>query len=201
MEQEKRMAGDYEVYQALPIGRVEVILGINTANTEKPYLVCYCDQNNLLGMDQFYGAEGYADYLEAMREFTKLTQWEIEKLETERSALPEPMVPIQSVHCQPIKGEDVLSGRIVVIRPERLRPEFRTADYQLAWVTGGFGASAHSRGRAVFVKRLYSGDEHRYNREDLLGFLKPEHTPSWAVEKLALLQTEKQQKPQSRDAR
>jgi hypothetical protein len=62
MEQEKRMAGDYEVYQALPIGRVEVILGIDTTNSEKPHLVCYCDQNNLFGIDQYYGAEGFADY-------------------------------------------------------------------------------------------------------------------------------------------
>ncbi|OIA99367.1 hypothetical protein AK95_19585 [Paenibacillus sp. LC231] len=199
MEQEKRMAGDYEVYQALPIGRVEVILGIDTTNAEKPYLVCYCDQNNLFGIDQYYGAEGYADYLEAMREFAKLMQWEIEKLQTERSALPEPMAPILSAHCLPIKGEDELSGRLVVIRPERLRPEFRTADHQLVWVTGGFGASGHSRGRAVYAERLYSGDECRYNREDLAGFLKPEHTPAWAVEKLALLQAEKQQKPRSRD--
>lgn len=201
MEQEKRMAGDYAVYQALPIGRVEVILGIDTTNSEKPYLVCYCDQNNLFGLDQYYGAEGFADYLEAMREFGKLLQWEIEKLQTERAAIPESMSPIQAAHCLPIKGEDEIGERLVVIRPERLRPEFRTADYQLAWVTGGFGASGHSRGRAVFVVRLYSGEECRYNREDLMGFLKPEHAPAWAAEKLALYQAEKQQKPRPRDAR
>lgn len=201
MEQEKRMAGDYEVYQALPIGRVEVILGIDTTNSEKPYLVCYCDQNNLFGIDQYFGAEGFADYLEAMQEFGKLLQWEIEKLQTERTAIPESMPPIQSTHCLPIKSEDELGGRLVVIRPERLRPEFRTADHQLVWVTGGFGASGNSRGRAVFAMRLYSGDECRYNREDLLGFLKPEHTPAWAVDKLALHQAEKQPKPKSRDAR
>ncbi|OIB01504.1 hypothetical protein AK95_29245 [Paenibacillus sp. LC231] len=200
MEQEKRMAGDYEVYQALPIGRVEVILGINMTNIEKPYLVCYCSQNNLFGIDQFYGAEGYADYVEAMREFTKLLQWEIEKLQIERSAITEPMPPIQLTQCMPIKSDDVLSGRIVVIRPEWLRPEFRTADNQLVWVTGGFGASGHSRGRAVYAETLYSGDEYRYNREDLMGFLKPEHTPAWAAEKLAQLQAEKaQSKPRPRD--
>ncbi|WFB59571.1 hypothetical protein [Paenibacillus sp. BR1-192] len=199
MEQEKRMAGDYEVYQALPVGRVEVILGIDATNPEKPYLVCYCDQNNLFGIDQYYGAERYGDYLQAMQDFTKLMQWEIEKLQTERSALPEPMGPVPSAHCLPIKGEDELNGKLVVIRPERLRPEFRTADHQVVRVTGGFGASGHSRGRAVFAMRLYSGDECRYNREDLLGFLKQEHTPAWAAEKLALLQAEKQQKPRTRD--
>lgn len=201
MEQEKRMAGSYEVYQVLPIGRVEVILGVDTSNSEKPYLVCYCDQNNLLGMDQYYGAEGYADYLEAMGEFSKLLQWEVEKLQTERSTIHESMSPIQAAHCHPIKSENELGGRLVVIRPERLRPEFRTADHQLAWVTGGFGASGHSRGRAVFAIRIYSGDECRYSREDLLGFLKPEHTPAWAAEKLALYQKEKQQKPRPRDSR
>lgn len=190
MEQEKRMAGEYEVYQALPIGRVEVIMGIDMTNTEKPYQVCYCLQNNLFGIDQFYGAEGYADYVDAMREFTKLLQWEIEKLQTERSAITEPMPPIQLSQCMPIKSDDDLNGRIVVTRLEWLRPEFRTADNQLIWVTGGFGASGNSRGRAVYAETLYSGDEYRYNREDLMGFLKPEHTPAWAAEKLAQRQVE-----------
>lgn len=203
MEQEKRMAGEYEVYQALPIGRVEVILGIDTMNTEKPYLVCYCDKNNLFGIDQYYGAEGYADYLVAMQEFIKLMQWEIEKLQTERAAIAEPMPPIQPAHCIPIKGEDDLMGKIVVVRPEWLRPAFRKADHQLIWATGGFGASGNSRGRAVYAETLYSGDEYRYNREDLMGFLKPEHTPAWATEKLAQRQAEQApSKPRSRgDAR
>ena len=91
-------------------------------------------------------------------------------------------------------------GRIVVVRPEWLRPAFRTADYQLIWVTGGFGASGHSRGRSVFAKTLYSGDEFRYYREDLMGFLKPEHIPAWATEKLAQLQADKApSKPRPRD--
>lgn len=199
MEQEKRMAGEYEVYQALPIGRVEVILGIDTTNTEKPYQVCYCDKNNLFGIDQYYGAEGYADYLGAMQEFTKLMQWEIEKLQTERAAIAEPMPSIQSDHCIPIKSEDDLFGRIVVVRQERLRPAFRTADHQLIWATGGFGASGNSRGRAVYAETLYAGDESRYNREDLMGFLKSEYTPAWAAERLAQRQAEQvPSKPRSR---
>ncbi|OME19784.1 hypothetical protein [Paenibacillus odorifer] len=202
MEQEKRMADNYEVYHALPIGRVEVILGIDMTNTDKPYLVCYCDQNNLFGLDQYYGAEGYADYLVAMQEFTKLLQWEVEKLQTERSAVVEPMPYIQPAQCLPIKSEDDLIGRIVVVRPDRLRPEFRTADNQLVWVTGGFGASGNSRGRAVYAETLYTGDEYRYNREGLMGFLKPEHTPAWAVEKLAQRQVEQAQtKPRPRGER
>ncbi|MEC0259897.1 hypothetical protein [Paenibacillus lautus] len=190
MEQEKRMAGEYEVYQALPIGRVEVIIGIDMTNTEKPYQVCYCSQNNLFGIDQFYGASTHAEYLDAMQEFTKRMQWEIEKLQTERSAIAEPMPPIQLSQCMPIKSDDDLNGKIVVTRLEWLRPEFRTADNQLIWVTGGFGASGNSRGRAVYAETLYSGDEYRYNREDLMGFLKPEHTPAWAAEKLAQRQAE-----------
>ncbi|MCU6711487.1 hypothetical protein M6D81_22580 [Paenibacillus sp. J5C_2022] len=200
MDQEKRMAGDYEVYHALPIGRVEVVLGIDITNDKKPYLVCYCDKNNLFGIDQYYGAEGYADYLVAMQEFTKLMQWEIEKLQTERAVIAEPMPLIQPTHCIPIKGEDDLTGKIVVVRPGWLRPAFQTADHQLIWVTGGFGASGNSRGRAVYAETLYSGDEYRYNREDLMGFLKPEHTRTWAAEKLAQRQAEKApSKPRSRD--
>lgn len=113
MEREKRMAGDYEVYQALPIGRVEVILGIDMANTEKPYLVCYCSQNNLFGIDQFYGAEGFADYMEAMREFTKLLHWEIEKLQTERSAITEPMPPFNRFNACPSEARMILVAELL----------------------------------------------------------------------------------------
>lgn len=138
-----------------------------------------------------------------MQEFAKLLQWEIEKLQTERAVIAEPMPLIQTDQCLPIKSEDDLMDRIVVVRPEWLRPAFRTADHQLIWATGGFGSSGNSRGRAVYAETLYSGDEYRYNREALMGFLKPEHTPTWAAEKLAQRQVEKApSRPRSRgDAR
>lgn len=82
---------------------------------------------------------------------------------------------------------------MVVIRSERLRPEYRTADKQLVLAVGGFGTAASSRGRAVFTINLYSGKEARWNREDILGPLKATCMPDWAKDRLRSIQAEKGQ--------
>ena len=66
-----------------------------------------------------------------------------------------------------------------------MRREYQTADRQLVLVRGGFGASANARGSAVFVVNLYNGRESRFERRDVLGEVKPEHIPHWALEKAA----------------
>ncbi|CAM3662840.1 MULTISPECIES: hypothetical protein [Paenibacillus] len=65
MEEMKRMVDNYEVVQAISIGKVEVLLGIDETNTERPYMVCTCTRNNSLGVEQFYAIADSADYLEA----------------------------------------------------------------------------------------------------------------------------------------
>ena len=92
-----------------------------------------------------------------------------------------------------------IDNQVVVIRPERLRPEYRTAVNQLVLAKSGFGTSAYSRGRAVFTLNLYTGEEARWNREDFMGLMKPEHMPVWAQEKLGQFQAETQQMSKRRD--
>ncbi|GAB7057755.1 hypothetical protein JCM16163A_45040 [Paenibacillus sp. YK5] len=62
-----------------------------------------------------------------------------------------------------------IDNQVVVIRPEWLRPEYRTAVNQLVLALSGFGTFAYSRGRAVYVLNLYTGEEARWNREDFMG--------------------------------
>jgi len=92
-----------------------------------------------------------------------------------------------------------LENKVVIINPERLRPEYRTADKQLVLVTGGFGAHANSRGRAVYTTNLYSGKESRWNREDILGVVRPEYMPDWAKERLAQIQSERHLKQKKQE--
>ena len=54
-------------------------------------------------------------------------------------------------------------------------------------VTGGFGASANSRGSAVFCTNLYDGKPTRYERMDVMGEVKTECMPHWAVNKATVL--------------
>lgn len=198
MEEMKRMAGSYEVYHAISIGKVEVLLGIDEANVDSPYMVCYCTRNNSLGVEQFYATAAGTDYLEAMNDFMSRVQWELEDLKEERASTKMPLFPVTQTQCQPIREDMRIDNQIVVIRPERLRPEYRTAINQLVLALSGFGTSAYSRGRAVYTMNLYNGEENRWNREDFIGVIKPEHMPAWAQEKLEQLQAASRQKPKDR---
>ena len=65
-------------------------------------------------------------------------------------------------------------------------------------MTGGFGASANSRGSAVFCKNLYDGKTARYERMDVLGEVKPECMPDWAKEKAEAISRKHKTKEQER---
>ena len=96
-------------------------------------------------------------------------------------------------------GRGSIENNVVAIRADCLRPEYRTADKQLVLITGGFGSHANSRGRAVYTTNLYSGKESRWNREDILGIVKPEYMPDWAKERLKQIQAERQIKQKKQE--
>ncbi|MNW33607.1 hypothetical protein D3C74_105720 [compost metagenome] len=201
MEQEKRTVKGYEVVQAIEIGKVEVILAV-AEQQDKPYLVCYCTRQNPLSMEQYYGAESGNDYLEAMQDFTERIQDEVASLQQERATLPLDMPVLTANECHPLTSEANIENELLAIRPERLRPEYRAAHHQLVVAIGGFGISPHSRGRAVYVRNVYSGKEQRWNRDDVLGSVKPEYIPPWAQQRIEQQQaSEKKRSIQHKDAR
>jgi hypothetical protein len=102
--------------------------------------------------------------------------------------------PITPEQCTPNDYGENIENKVVAIRASCLWPEYRTADSQLVLATGGFGARANSTGRAVFTVNLYFGKESRWNREDILGVVKPEFMPDWAKEKLKQVQVGRKHK-------
>lgn len=90
--------------------------------------------------------------------------------------------------------DDDLNNKIVVIKPEVLRREYRRATCQLKLCTGGFGAYPRSRGSACFCIDLYTGKESRYERMDILGTMEPEKLPGWAKHGLLTVQQERAKK-------
>lgn len=76
---------------------------------------------------------------------------------------------ISADQCHKNDFSKSIVGKIVAIRVDALRREYRSADHQLVLVNGGFGASANARGSAVYATNLYSGKESRYERRDVLG--------------------------------
>jgi len=194
MAEEKRMVSTYEVKHAIHVGDREILFAVDDGKTDCPYMVCYCSWDNPLGIEQFFDAAGSDDYLEMMSEFTDRVQAQLEAVRAERDKITVPLSPFASEHCTPNDYGQSIENKVVVIRAERLRPEYRTADKQLVLAVGGFGAYANARGRAVYTVNLYSGKEYRWNREDILGVLKTEYMPDWAKEQLKQILAGKQAK-------
>ena len=88
-------------------------------------------------------------------------------------------------HCRP--GHLDYTGKVLILRPDVLKEEYRSARNQL-WVgETGFGCSPTARGQAVFATCLWDGEKARWERADFLGVLDEQYLPDWAREKLAEL--------------
>ena len=66
---------------------------------------------------------------------------------------------------------DNIQGKLVVIKCEYFKKEYREAKYQLVKALSGFGCNAGSLGTAVFVKEVHQDkrESYRVERYDLLG--------------------------------
>jgi hypothetical protein len=87
-----------------------------------------------------------------------------------------------------------LTDKVVIIKPESLSPEYRSLSFQLSLATSGFGCKPDARGRAVYCTELYSGEQSRWDRSDILGVASDDVIPKWAKEKLAVLECKAPQK-------
>ena len=182
----KRMAGPYEITHAIHIGDREIVLGENPADTDgTPYMCAYCEANDIIA--SYYDSvdgEDYAEIVgifgERIKEQAERTQEKLrqERLDGEQSIL------VTEKDCTLITSEDDLNNQVVVIRADVLRPEYRSARYQLRLCTGGFGASPHSRGSACYCKNLVTGKNSRFERRDILGVMEPDELPQWVYDGL-----------------
>lgn len=187
MADEKRNIQGYEELHAVRFAGGEVILAENR-NAEDRYMVCDCSRDNPLSAEVYSNAVGSADYAEIMRLFAGRLAARASALETERETRGIPHQTLTAADYVPIEGTD-LKGRVVVIKPEILDPEYRNADYQLALCVGGFGASPHSRGRAVYCKNLFTGETSAWQRSDIGGVIPLDALPDWALAKLDALRS------------
>ena len=110
-----------------------------------------------------------------------------ETLMSERDGLNDYRV-ITAEQCSVVSSGDDLNGKIIVIKPEALRQEYRAANHQLKLCTGGFGASPNSRGSACFCTDVFSGKQSRFERRDVLGTMETGNLPQWAKDDLAAIQ-------------
>lgn len=190
-ETEKRMLENYEIIHSIRIGDKEVVFG-QDENNSMPYLCAFYASNQL-----FYSYSDCVvgdDYVEMMELFSERVKDQCMKVREEQAKVTVPREKITADMCrQDDRGTDI-AGKVVAVRADALRPEYRSADYQLVLVEGGNGSRGNALGTTCFCKNLYSGEPVSWKRYDIQGEVKPEYLPLWAKDKLAELQTQKEQK-------
>ena len=151
---EKRMAGCWEILHALHIGDKEVVVGENlTAPNEARYMCAYCTANDI--MRGYHECMASDDYLEIMELYSERIEGQIEAVKAEIAERQLPDITITSEQCHENDLSKSIAGKIVAIRADVLRREYRSADHQLVLVNDGFGATANASGSAVFETNLY----------------------------------------------
>lgn len=165
MKSEKRMVGDYTVLCAVNIGSREIILAENEQDKNgERFLCCYGERNDIF--QRYSECAVGDDYIDAALFFAERIKQDTERFREEVEKLDIPVTVITQADCIPDHYKNDINGKVIAINPAVLKPEYRRADRQLYLVTGGFGASANSRGSAVFCKNLYDGKPTRYERMD-----------------------------------
>lgn len=182
MNEGKRKIGEYTVLCSVNVGEKEVILASNEQSTNGDKFMCgFAERNDLFELCSECMVSD--DYIEIVHLFGSRVANEAELFKEQVEKLDIPITLITEADCIPDHYSKDINGKIIAIDPKVLKPEFQRADRQLYYVTGGFGASANSRGSAVFCTNLHTGKSTRYERMDVMGEIKPERLPEWAKEK------------------
>lgn len=200
-EDEKRMAGDYEITHSFSIGIGEVVMGENqNAETNQRYIVADYECNGIFA--KYSNAFCFGEYLKAVANYTQRIQDRVINLTKEHESINFDISPLTKDDCQIDDYDQDLTDKIVVIKADTFKPEYRQCIHQLQLCTGGNGATLHARGRACFCTSLYDGKNSRYERYDILGTISRDKLPDWAKEGLQRIEHERAEKRKSnREAR
>lgn len=85
------------------------------------------------------------------------------------------------------------TGKVLAVRPDILKDEYKTPADQLFYATGGFGCKSDSLGRKIYGVLLSGGEECVFLRGDIIGVVKLELIPDWANKKVAELTSEQEE--------
>ena len=179
---EKRMVGDYTVLNSMYIGHREIVLGENSkAERGERYLCCYAER--VLFFDQYEEAIVSDDFAEIVKLYGERMAQAADEIMKESEIVASKIGlndEITVKDCKPISTDDAIEDKVIVIRGNVLRPEFRHASHQLMLCTGGFGAQKNARGRTCYCISLYSGKQTSFYRGDVLGVMDKRSLPEWA---------------------
>ena len=144
-----------------------------------------------MGLARFSGIEGTTEYTEAWELFIQRLQKQIEQVRAQRQEHHAPQLLTEADCIRDSRAGDY-EGKVLVMRPGVLRPEYWNAAHQLYFAVGGNGARAGSHGTKVFCINIYTGEHTYIRRTDVMGAVKPDRLPGWAKEKAAALRQDYQ---------
>lgn len=93
-------------------------------------------------------------------------------------------VELTAAECLPSSKDTNYTGKLLIVDPKELLPEFRSSTSQLVQCTHGNGARPNAKGTSVFGREIFSGASVVYGRHQILGVADNEKLPKWAQNKL-----------------
>jgi hypothetical protein len=126
------------------------------------------------------------DYLEAVEEYTKRITAEAKYMRQERRERGVDNAPLTIGACSATGRALDITNKLVIIKADALRAEYRGADHQYFLAESGFGCAANSRGNAVYGRNLYTGEKARWERYDVLGVAAPDNDDILTAKKSAV---------------
>ena len=184
-EEGKEMINDYAVKNEVFIGNRRYLFAVHTDEKEpQRFLKCQCYDDELFR--HYVNAVTSNDFVECMKLYLADISAAVEKVEKDRAA-----IGLEDISC--LKGSDLLSasrdknieGKVVAIGEKWLCDGFKDISHQLYFVKGGNGAQSNSRGNACFSINLYTGEDTRIERYEVLGEVPEDKIPDFAKEHLA----------------
>ena len=181
----KEMINDYAVKNEVFVGNRRYLFAVHTDEKEpQRFLKCQCYDDELFR--HYVNAVTSNDFVECMKLYLADISAAVEKVEKDRSA-----IGLEDISC--LKGSDLLSasrdknieGKVVAIGEKWLCDGFKDISHQLYFVKGGNGAQSNSRGNACFSINLYTGEDTRIERYEVLGEVPEDKIPDFAKEHLA----------------
>ena len=180
----KRAIDGHEEILCIRLGGKEIVLAENTKEATDLYIICDITKDTPIGREKRSNIQHTDDYLSALSEFTYRMYETMRELKQERQETRLPQKKLTAEDCKASRRGDDWEGKLLIMAPEALAPEYRSAERQLVLCTGGPGAKPNPHGNIVHIKELFSGKESRCARESIAGIADPEKLPQWAAERL-----------------
>lgn len=183
---EKRTVRGYEIKSAVFIGNKELLLGVNMNNSEgEYYMTCYAERDFII--ETYTDARVSDNFLEIAEIFAARLKEQVETTIAAQDEICKERKIITSKMCNTYIFSESLVGKILVINPNELRPEYRTDINQIIFCKGGNGANPYGHGTSIYGDYLATGKKTMFHRSDILGELKPEYYPKWAEKRIAVV--------------